>query len=549
MIRYPILWRNMPPAAIFVLISSLATAVPARSVMAGEIIIATNEFTADWNPLSQSTFPAAVASRLVAESLFVPRCLSQQSKSDTRFQNICAHPSARVSQFGSLRLVIDPKKCSLNGRPLTAKDINFTLDEIKADQNNDFRVNGIAINRGRLRVGFPRNPPEYVAKSIYSFPILRKYDGDNNRFQLSDPGSFSRRRIDRGDEELSNIFTGGRYKFGDIDTRSVTLEAREKRSSSDEITADRIRFVYFDRLLDLKEVMGQDEGRPDVVLSYPLDKAAMVSRERYSARQSAELASVTYLGYNFRTKHEKFRALVRDREFRALMTASLWSIPVIRRTIGIGKFGIGSRGVFLGASPDVDVRQAADAPSANNVRREIQKYLSIRRLPSSLTMRVLLSPGVVNRQLDEADRRNIQSELENLWLPVGEFGGVAFEFVDPTGGMRGYKSDIKENEFHMVIDNLVYGRKKMRYIHFLHPDSQSNFLGVDLFSTTEIDQFMAEGAQGRMNFLNAFKRLHPFSVIGHFPSRILISTAVQASKNCPEGSLPVPLSGLHGWFK
>ena len=181
------------------------------------IVFASNEYTANWNPLSPSSIPAEIVSRLVTERLFEKRCMATRKRSNLHFKHVCAHPSTDVSSVGSMRLTINQEICRGTSRPLNRNDISYTLGEIRAAKENKYNIYKLSVDgRDRIRIGFPINPPQFLAKNILRFPIIRAFDHDQ---KTHDVGDFSLREMSSGDENKINKATGGDYQITSIGAR------------------------------------------------------------------------------------------------------------------------------------------------------------------------------------------------------------------------------------------------------------------------------------------------------------------------------------------
>ena len=513
-------------------------------VNAKSLVIAGNEYTGNWNPLAASTIPAKLVGDLIAEKLYRKRCTGPRLYKEYWFEHYCTHSSADVSPGGSLRLVMDKKKCRLGPRPINRKDVAFSLSEINSAKENEHRIYKLKLDgRNRLRIGFPLNPSVFVAKNILQFPIIRSFTRDDKTYT---PGDFAVRRITIGDEKYVNAGTAGPFLIGKIDERTVNLLAREKSQAK----IKNITYIYYDRFLELRTVMRNAKERPDVVLSFPSDKADSISLNRYRPREHSIAAQVTYLGYNFKTDDRLHRSLAKNPDFRKLMTSAVWSIPMVQRTVGIVRRAKNPRGIWLGPSPDPNERRGLGTRTKGAVRKSIQRFLDERRFPKNVNMRVLVSPVVVKRQFDEADRRNISEKLNDLWRQTEKSRGMNFELIDPAG-MEGYRKNIKSNNYHMVLDSQMFGSSRYgwSYMLFMKPGSTRNFLGIDVFSRSEIDKILSDGAKGKKRFLEKFERTHPISVIGHFPSRVLLSASLGTGKACPKGTFSHPFYNIQNWSK
>lgn len=508
------------------------------------IVFASNEYTANWNPLSPSSIPAEIASRLVTEQLFQKRCMASRKRSNLHFKHFCAHSSTDVSTAGSLRLVINEEVCGGNSKPLSREDISFTLNEFAAARENLNNIYRLSIDgRERIRIGFPINPPHFLAKNILRFPIIRAFDRDQKIFE---PGDFAVRRMSSGDEIDINKATGGDYEITKIGSLKTTLKKRIRNLDDSKGAIQKFEFKYFDRHQDLRDLMNKRNKNPDVVLSFPSDKASTILDSVYRKRSHAAAAHVTYMGYNFNSLDRKQLSIVENTQFRRLISQSLWSIPLVRQIVGV-ETGRGSRGVWLGASPDANERWPSDAPLNRMLRKRIERFLNRQQLPSNVNMRVLVSPVVVKRQFDVSDRLNIGGYLNRVWAKTRSSKGITFELIDPQG-MAGFEKDILNNQFHMVFDSQVFAHK-MAYMIFTKPGSQTNNLGTKVFSETEIDDYLSSGAIGMQRYLAKFSEQHPISVLGYFPSRVLLSARVLPKHDCPLGMLPYTFYNLKKWAK
>ena len=292
--------------------------------------------------------------------------------------------------------------------------------------------------------------------------------------------------------------------------------------------------------------MSQSDTKPDVVLSFPSDKALMLPDTVYRKRHHAAAAHVTYLGYNFNSRDRMQLSILQSTEFRKLVSQTLWSMPLVKMIVGVGT-NKGSRGIWLGASPDVNAPMLQSVPDKNRLRERIKAFLNRQRLSSTVNMRVVVSPIVVKRQFDVADRQNIGAYLNRYWKNTGLSKGVAFELIDPVG-MKDFKDDIEENRFHLVLDSKVFAHP-MSYMLFTKPGSRNNELGIKVFSTKEVDNYLSGGGSGKQKFLTKFSKTHPISVIGYFSSRVLLSTKINNKNDCPVDAVPYPFYNLKNWVK
>ena len=186
-----------------------------------KIVFASNEYTTNWNPLSPSSIPAAIVSQLVTEQLFQKRCIAKRKRSNLHFRHLCAHPSTDVSSAGSMRLVLNEEICGRYTKPLTKSDISFTLKEFGAAKENRYNIYGLRIDgRDRIRIGFPPNPPEFLAKNILRFPIIRDYREDKKNFER---GDFALKIFSDNDENEINNASGGDYSVTMKKPRKVRL--------------------------------------------------------------------------------------------------------------------------------------------------------------------------------------------------------------------------------------------------------------------------------------------------------------------------------------
>jgi hypothetical protein len=531
------------PKLIFLMPAVFAAflAIESRTVVQAEILtVAHVEYTSNWNPVSSASRTAQIASDLTHERLFSERCIGSQSSSQQgSFTNWCLQPAARISRQGTVRLLMSSETCHELGRSLTSDDIKFTTDLINSSRNNRFWVNKLRVDgKSRLKIGFPSPIGEWSAKSILTFPIVRKSDDDTAEADAVE--SYLGRRISAGDEDLMNQRAGGTFKYEQLRERSTILTVRRETG---ETKTRKIDLKYFPLRTDLYDVLAVKE-RPDVALGLPTNRP--VSQDFYNTIHSPDLNSFTYVGLNFGTKDFRVKNLFRDVRFRALLTKSLWGVKPIRNGVDVEQRQMNPKGIFIGQSFDAGDPRVSDSPNIDELKPTISNYLLFAPIKKSVRLTMLLAPDIEN-YFDRTDRRNIESQLNDLWSG-NERVQIKFKLIDPSGGEASYRAEKLRNRHHMTFETFNYGRSKARYMMFVEPSNALNSHKIDLFSETEIGEFMASNDSGRRSFLNKVSELYPVAVIGHFPRRDLHSTEIlKPDLHCPSGAFASPYAEVQQW--
>lgn len=499
---------------------------------AEKLIIATTEFTNDWNPVSFESYPAQLVVRFTTERLFEKRCIGGRDQTEPEFANLCQQGTG-YDQSGSIRLIVDRQHCD----GLGSQDVAFTLEQIREQPFNDYYTHELTLQGDRLSVGKPRAPAEWVAKEAFSFPVLRRPTVDS-RF-------FYREAITVGGQSRFNESTGGYFKVESIDERSLKLVPR--RPAGEQAITE-IELVFYDRFVNMQSTMS-GENQPDLVLSWPITKPH--ADQDYTPRKPENLGSFTYVGFNFRTTDKQQKGLIESQRFRELFTKSFWVLSPVEDRIDFGGQGGGSaRGVFLGESFDTGSFDATNRPERERIALAISSFISDQNLKGLHEIVVLVSPAF-EKLFDRSDRANIATELDALWQ-TEQGAGLRFELRDPAAGPAAFEREKRKGEtYHMIFDTFIYGRNHLRYMAFVQPSSSLNVLGIDVaaLSSDRITAWMEEGPRGIKAFLDMVAREYPVAVIGHFPRRDLFHRSVVIPDDCPKGAVALPYQGFERWRK
>ncbi len=515
----------------------LAATFTAAAVGHGQrLVIATVEFTHDWNPITQQSYPSQLVARFTTEQLFEKRCLGGPEQNKPWFESVCQLGTG-YDPGGSIRLILDDDHCP----GLSAADVAFTVDQIGSQPRNEYYLYdlSVSVSKERLSVGKPRAPAEWVAKEAFSFPILRRPPGHGSDFFFKD-------KVTVGNEQIYNKATGGLFEIRKISDTGVILGPRSERKFPQGGNLREIELVFFDRFLNLQEKLsGLDP--PDLILSWPTTKIPGSSSYRF--RRTEKLASFTYIGFNFGNPNREHRRLIRSRLFRELFTKSLWALTPIGERVDFFGRGGEIKGIYLGESLDTGLVNSVDRPTRAELKQAIRVFLGDQGWSHVERFVILVSPSfeqIFNRQ----DRANIQEELNGLWR-ADQAPGIRFELLDPSAGQAAFEAEKPKGEYQMIFGTFVYGCNHLRYMAFLQPGHELNYLQVDIpaLSKDRIEEWMKQGTQGIKEFLDVVAEEYPIAVIGYFPRRDLFHESVEIPEDCRPGAVALPYQSFDRWQK
>jgi len=532
-------WRRTPVGAptivLSVLLVGVAVSLPGQEVT---LTVATTEYTADWNPISASTYPAQLVTRLVTESLFEKTCEGGgSSETQPLFANVCS--AASGVEAGALRLRFDPQRCPGIG----VSDVAYTLEQIRGLRRNEYNLYNLALSGEVLEVGRPRQPDEWVAKTAFCFPLLRRPGSP----APSEVGRLFETKMTTGTENLYNRVTNGPFKVEKISSDFVNLSRRTGTNATDR-RVDRVSVQYYPLFRTLQDTM-DGMNPPDVVLSWPLRWE--VGSRPYQPRKPEDLGSFTYVGFNFKVSEPASQQLLQLRRFRELFTKSLWATRTVQQQVGGKDGGEVGAGIFLGESFDSGSPAVVDRPEEAQLRVAVRSFLQDEALGQGVRLRVLVAPGLESI-LDRSDRANLEEDLNSLWQPEG-VKGIRFEMLDPVGGPNRFMADRQSGRYPLILDTFIHRGNHLAYMAFLQPGNELNDLGVSEkvvkgFSRAEVGRMMEAGPKGVVEFLGLVEREYPVAVIGEFPTRDLVSNRLK-TPGCGPGAQPMPFAGFETWEK
>lgn len=519
----------------------LTTLILSSPVCAGSALgIASSGHTSDWNPINPRSYPALLVSRWITEHLYERKCRSRKGEIK-ELECQCQADYEEAREGGKVRLDLTQKQCgSKLGLPaLSNADIRYTLAQIGQAPYNEYRHYDIRLNEtGILQLGGGDQGIGLAQLYKFDFPLLRRQGPESDGFQGI--------RIDVGQIDFLNRHTGGPYLVSGIAPKSITLKARKVADAA----LETIQITELALELDKLDVL-QRADSPDIVLAVP--NAFPYPSNRYEALTSEDLASFTYIGFNF--AHPTFKGdnpprhkdLIINPEFRELFTRSLWSIDVVRDKLAIGQFQKRSPGLFLGESFDLVTGNLPDLDPPIEMKAKIRSFLGKQRLHKPLAFRMLISLEIY-KHFTGAEIDGLVADLQSLWSPDG-VNGLAIEPVK-----RGTPADFAEardtGNYHLIFDDFQYGRNVRRQVAFVDPrnnQGKENFLGIDVFTETEINAWLKDPVNGMLGFRNAVAARYPVAVLGHFPRRDLFVKGIQKGEVKCDTANPMPFFGITRW--
>lgn len=506
---------------------------------ANSLGVASTERTADWNPVNPTTYPALLVSRLVSERLYERKCRSRRGDIE-ELDYQCQSENEEPMEGGRVRLDLTSKQCGKDrGLPaLSVDDVRFTLDQINRAPYNEYRHYDISLEQtGLLKLGEGDQGIGLAQLHKFDFPLIRQGpDGDLD---------FWRTRMDVGRLADLNAHTGGFYEVEGIAPKSIRLRARSGAGAG----MSTIQFTELALELDKLDVLQRDDQAPDVMLAVPI--AFPHPANRYDPRHSEDLASFTYIGFNF--GHPSFRRsqprqqdLIENPEFREWITRSLWTVDIVRDKFGIGRFDRGSPGIFLGQSFDPLTGSPPDSELANEVAAKVKDFLRKQKLNRPLEMTLLISPEIY-KHFTSAEVDGLVEDLEAIWSPDGVNGLRIYAKKKDTPAL--YSEAKAKGDYHLVFDDFVYGRNVRRQAAFVDPAATGaeNFLSINVFRSDEIQGWLRDPINGMKRFREQVATRYPVAVLGAFPRRDLFSTRIQRpAVDCGTAQV-MPYFGISQW--
>jgi hypothetical protein len=495
--------------------------------------------TADWNPVNTHSYPALLVSRLICERLYERRCMSLK---ENRITNVIARCQSPYEQAGTggVRLDLSVQECGAkDGIPLSPQDVRYTLAAIQAAPASEYRLYDIQLTvAGVLRLGDSDLGTGASQVQKLDFPLLR-------RTATRDPADFAAMQVDVGQIADINAQTAGPFKVADITPERIRLERR--RAGKQGLGAIEITELALD--LDKLDVL-QRSDPPDVVLAVP--ESFPYPQSVYNARQSEDLMSFTYIGFNFahpsfqKTNPPRQRDLIDSQEFRELFTRSIWALEVVQEKVGSGRYNVQTPGIFIGESFDPNLPDSPTLLPPAELRQRIKTFLQEQRLSKHLELRMLISIAV-GRHFSRSEIDALLLELGSYWTPPGVVG-LRFK-PDKRGTPREFAKARAAGGYHLLFDDLVYGRNRRKPIAFVDPSQRDgeNFLGIDIYKPRQIKRWLESGLTGRQEARREIAKQFPVAVVGFFPSRDLFSNAIQRPGVSCGTAQPLPYFDIPNW--
>jgi hypothetical protein len=476
--------------------------------------------TADWNPINTRSYPALLVSRLICERLYERRCMSLKEDRITNVEERCQSPYEQPRPGGGVRLDLSVRECGAkDGIPLSAEDVSYTLAAIQAASASEYRLYDIRLTEADvLLLGDDAQGTGVSRVQKLDFPLLR-------RTATRPPADFAAMQVDMGRIADLNAQTAGPFKVAAITPERIRLERR--RTGGKGLDAIEITELALD--LDKLDVL-QRSDPPDVVLAVP--ESFPYPQQIYQARQSEDLMSFTYVGFNF--AHPSFRQgnpprqrdLIESQEFRELFTRSVWALDVVQAKVGGGRYNVQTPGIFIGQSFDPNLPDSPTLLPPAELRQRIRTFLAEQRLSKPLELQMLISIAV-SRHFSRSELDALLLELGGYWAPPGVVG-LSFK-PDKRGTPREFDKARAAGDYHLLFDDLVYGRNRRKPIAFVDPRERGgeNFLGIDIYQPRQIRRWIETGLEGRQEARREIAKEFPVAVVGFFPSRDLFSSRIR----------------------
>jgi len=516
---------HKPQIGYLLLLCCLHLMITHQHIKAETLTIATSQYTGDWNPIRYQTYPAMFVVRVTTERLFEQKCSGNETRSNL-FENICQASEYDLNR-NVLRFQFNDVNCpNCANDYLSIQDIQFTIDQIKKVETNFYHYNDFSIKSPPyLVIGKPQNVASYFFKQYLDFPILRENNIKLNTVFFT------------GSEKNYNNITAGHYQIDSIGDHQIVLKQR-KCSRSNKLSVSEIKITFYDTISGLSDEVEDKERQPHIVMAMPINFKK--HKKDYIFRETQDLNSFTYIGFNYICKDRAKQKLFFDERFRKLFTQSIWKLTPIINKMNIDGENPESDGIFLGES--FERKRSTPFISEDRLKEQIRRYLSDSHT-KNLTINIIMSP-FTEYQFD-SDVNTMQQQLNNVWAP-----GITFHFKPPVKGKGGYSTLIDNNNFDMNFGQFYYGRSHLRFMAFMKQDSPLNILKVPntLMPIARIEKCMNNiHGNGETDFYKLLNEKFPVAVIGSFKRRDLFSKRIEKVNVCRENTIQEPYFGIHKW--
>jgi len=478
------------------------------------IIIGTAQWVDNLNPFTYTAYPAELVVQFTTERLIQQICTGSE---ENAYRPVIHIPSKR-SIDQDYKPLESKFYLRLKQGDIHMHDIRFTLDQIKLAAMNRYHEHELTFVPDLIEIMNPRSAKFEKAAAAFTFPIIRNVILD-----------FKTRVSGNDHIEAYNKATTGVYQLDLFEPHKIKLTSRKPYISATPLTIH----VEDKWELFLKTMLSSEIH---VGLSVNGDlKDRLKSLDTYELKETDDLNSFTYFGFNYNTGKKRAQKLFsKESEFRQAFAFAVANDKVIQERVNL--YGSIMNNTF-DSMRNVD-GMTPPIKYSRSLPKTVSRFVQSLYEPNKVTLRLLCRPGLI---FSLGHMELLVSSLNKTFAAAN----IEFQLNSAPIASEFNKKKI-DKDFEIIFDTFVYGKNKLRYIEFMNPVSKVNFLGCEFFSKEEIKMYKQKIEMQDRFLLKVNKEL-PVFVLGRFQNKNAVSKQINTKDSLCSKSRVIPFTDIHQW--